>query len=118
MAAVLTTSNVSASSMLVVVYLIGALVAAIGAIVAEISLMRTPGPARRIAIGFLSGVVAAAIAGELVNVAAADLGGVADLARTASPIVALVAGGIMLSAVAALGVVVIRSSGADPRSPR
>jgi len=109
MAAVVAPTGASASSMLVVVYLLGGLVAAIGAILTEMALLRSSGRARQIAIGFLVGLLIALAAAGLVNVAAADLGGVAELAKIASPILGAIGGGVMLAAVAAIGALGLRA---------
>jgi hypothetical protein len=65
MAAVLTTSNVSASSMLVVVFLIGGATFGIGSVVTILGLLRSPGSQRAAALTILGGVLLGSIASLL-----------------------------------------------------
>jgi hypothetical protein len=96
--ATLSTANVSVSSMLVLVFLIGGLVAWIGVIVTAIAVLATPGRPRQAGLIFVAGLLIAAAAGGLNNVVGSAIAG---------PI-ALVGGGAVLLGIGAIGMLGVR----------
>jgi hypothetical protein len=91
--ATLSTANVSASSLLVVVFLLGGLVAWIGVIMTALAVLATPGRPRQAGLTFVAGLLIAMAAGALNNVVGATIAG---------PI-ALVGGSVVLLGIAAIG---------------
>jgi hypothetical protein len=112
-ASTLATSGVSASSMLVVVFLLGGMVALVGGVVTSLALLREAGRPRHVALTFLAGLVLAGAAALLTNAAVASDATQASLLRAAAQILALGGGGAMVIAVAAIGLLGIRASTDD-----
>ncbi len=103
-AANLATSNVSASSMLVLVFLAGGMVAGLGAVITMLGLLETNGRPRRIALTFLGGLVLAGAAGALTNVGVDGSGVLTSIARVLTTGLALAGGVAMAVALAGVGV--------------
>lgn len=103
-AANLATSNVSASSMLVLVFLAGGMVAGLGAVITMLGLLETNGRPRRIALTFLGGLVLAGAAGALINVGVDGSGVLTSIARVLTTGLALAGGVAMAVALAGVGV--------------
>ncbi len=103
-AANLATSNVSASSMLVLVFLVGGMVAGLGAVITMLGLLETNGRPRRIALTFLGGLVLAGAAGALINVGVDGSGVLTSIARVLTTGLALAGGVAMAVALAGVGV--------------
>ena len=101
--ATLSTANVSASSMLVVVFLLGGLVAWIGVIMTALAVLATPGRPRQAGLVFVAGLLIAMAAGALNNVVGATIAG---------PI-ALVGGGVVLLGIGAIGLLGVRGGQAQ-----
>jgi len=101
--ATLSTANVSVSSMLVFVFLIGGLVAWIGVIITGLAVLATPGRPRRAGLIFVAGLLIAVAAGALNNVVGAAIAG---------PI-ALVGGSVVLLGIGAIGLLGVRGGQAD-----
>ena len=101
--ATLSTPNVSVSSMLVFVFLIGGLVAWIGVIITGLAVLATPGRPRRAGLIFVAGLLIAMAAGALNNVVGATIAG---------PI-ALVGGSVVLLGIGAIGLLGVRGGQAD-----
>jgi hypothetical protein len=103
-AAELATANVSASSALVYVFLLGGLAVLAGAIVSGVGLLRSPGRPRLVGLTFIAGVLLAFVAGAVANdpgvAFSTDTAGL----RTAMSVVAAVAAGLMLVGLAGIGV--------------
>ena len=111
---VIATSNVSASSLLVVVYLAGGLVNLIGAVTLGLALLRSSRRPRRLAYVFLAGLLLAAIGGGAANAASSDVALVAGFAKVVSPVLALIGSWVMLAAVTGLGFLGLRATNGDP----
>jgi hypothetical protein len=97
--ATLSTANVSVSSMLVLVFLIGGLVAWLGVVITGLAVLATPGRPRQAGLVFGAGVLIASAAGALNNVVGATIAG---------PI-ALVGGAVILAGIAAIGLLGVRA---------
>ena len=107
--AVLATADVTLSSMLVVVYLLGGFLTFIGAAVIALALLRAGGRPRQIVVLFLIGLLIAAAGGATFNASVdSSLSSVLEILALG---LALVAGLVMLAAVASIGVLAIRASG-------
>ena len=107
-ATVIATTDVPSSSMLVVVYLVGGLIAGIGAVCIALALLRSTGEPRRITTMFLAGLLVAAIGGVIANGATSDNALLSRLAEILPTPIVLVASWVMLAAVARLGLLSIR----------
>jgi hypothetical protein len=103
--ATLSTANVSVSSMLVFVFLIGGLVAWIGVIMTGLAVLATPGRPRQAGLIFVAGVLIASVAGALNNVVGPVIAG---------PI-AVVGGAVILAGIGAIGLLGVR--GGQEQSP-
>lgn len=106
--AVIATTDVSASSMLVVVYLLGGVIAFFGAVAICLALLHSTGEPRRVVLMFLAGLVIAAVAGGIANAATSDVAPLSQIARVLPTPLALVGSLVMLAAVARLGFLGIR----------
>jgi hypothetical protein len=101
--ATLSTANVSVSSMLVLVFLLGGLVAWIGVIMTGLAVLATPGRPRQAGLIFVAGLLIAAAAGALNNVVGSAIAG---------PI-ALLGGAVILLGIGAIGLLAVRSGQAS-----
>ena len=109
-ASTLATSAVSASSLLVVVFLLGGLVALAGGVITSIALLREAGRPRHIALTFLAGLALAGAAGVLTNAAVVSDATRSGPLQAAAQVLALGGGGAIVIAVAAIGLLGIRAS--------
>ena len=107
-ATVIATTDVPSSSMLVVVYLVGGLIAGIGAVCIALALLRSTGEPRRITIVFLAGLLLAAVGGGIANGATSDNALFSRLAEILPTPIVLVGSWVMLAAVARFGLLGIR----------
>jgi hypothetical protein len=103
-AANLATSNVSASSMLVLVFLAGGMVAGLGAVITILGLLAAQGLPRRIALTFLGGLVLAGAAGVLTNMVVDGSGVSTSIGRVLITGLALAGGVAMAVALAGVGI--------------
>jgi hypothetical protein len=108
-AMVMATSDVPASSMLVVVYLLGGVIAFFGAVSICLALLPSTGELRRIVLLFLAGLLIAAVGGGIANAATSDVAPLVWLAAHLPTPLALAGSWLMLAAVAWFGLLGIRT---------
>jgi hypothetical protein len=105
---VMATSDVPASSLLVVVYLLGGVIAFFGAVSISLALLRSTGEPRRVALIFLAGLAIAGLGGAIANGATSDVAPLVRLADILPTPLAVAGSWLMLAAVALLGLLGIR----------
>ena len=114
-AAELLTAGVAVESWLVVIFLLGGLVVLVGVIVSGIGLLLTPGPARRVGLGFAAGIALAVVAGFVSNDPGIAFSAETEALRAAMNVLAIVAAGLLIVSLAAVGVLAMR--GGDAPAP-
>jgi len=114
----LATSNVSVSSMLVVVYLLGGVVFALGILVTAIGMVGTPGGPRRTGLIFIGGLALAAAAGGAANVLRSPDGSAWFAAQVVAAILALVAAGALIAGIGGVGLLALGRANATPAVAR
>ena len=99
----LASASATADSALVYVLLLGGLAVLVGVVISGIGLLRTPGRPRWVGLMFVAGVALALVAGAVANdpgvAFSTDAGGL----RAALGIAAVVAAGLMVAALAGIG---------------
>ena len=102
-AAELASASATADSALVYVLLLGGLAVLVGVVISGIGLLRTPGRPRWVGLMFIAGVGLALVAGAVANDPGVAFSSDAAGLRAAMSIVAVVAAGLMLAALAGIG---------------
>jgi hypothetical protein len=103
----LATSNVSVSSLLVIVYLLGGVVFALGILVTAIGMLRTPGGPRRTGLIFIGGLALAAAAGGIASWLRSPDGSAWFAAQLVAGALALVAAAALIVGIAGVGVLAL-----------
>ena len=102
-AAELASASATADSALVYVLLLGGLAVLVGVVISGIGLLRTPGRPRWVGLIFVAGVALALVAGAVANDPGVAFSTDAAGLRAAMGIAAVVAAGLMLAALAGIG---------------
>lgn len=103
----LATSNASVSSMLVIVYLLGGAVFALGILVTAIGMIGAPGGPRRTGLVFIGGLALAAAAGGIANYLRSPDGSAWFAAQAVAAVLALVAAGALIFGIAGIGLLAL-----------
>jgi hypothetical protein len=113
----LATSNVSVSSMLVLVYLLGGAVFALGILVTAIGMVGTPGHPRRTGLTFIGGLALAAAAGGTANLLRSPDGSAVFGGLAIAAVLAVVAAVALIAGIGGLGLLALeRRNPADAGS--
>jgi hypothetical protein len=103
----LATANVSVSSMLVIVYLLGGAVFALGILVTAIGMIGAPGRPRRTGLTFVGGLALAAVAGGIASWLRSPDGSAVFVAQAIAAALALVAAGALIAGIAGVGLLAL-----------
>jgi hypothetical protein len=99
----LASARATADSMLVFAFLLGGLAVLVGLIISGIGLLRMPGRPRWVGLMFIAGIALALVAGAVANDPGVAFSTDAAGLRAAMSVTAMVAAGLMLAALAAIG---------------